>query len=133
MKKKIFLSVLILILLATVATAQEPLRLKLNMLWRFEYLSLLPEKASAVNWKIINELKMQLAPNDDELKLLDLKPTPEGGITGNWEAVQEKEIVFGETAERLIVDKLKELDQKGQLSQNQNLMYEKFVLQKKQD
>ena len=127
--KKMFLPVLILALLATMTvTAQEPLRLKLNALERFEYLALLPEKASLVNWNIINDLKTQLAPNNEELKLLDLKPSETGGINGNWNAVPKKEIVFGESAEKLIADALQKLDREGQLSANQYLIYKQFVL-----
>jgi len=128
MKRMIIIFMMCIVFLTGSAIAQEPVRLKLNMLWRFEYLALLPEKASAINWNIINDLKVQLAPNDEELKLLDLKPAEAGGVIGNWEAVAEKEIVFGETAEKLIVDKLKELDQRGELSINQNSMYKIFVL-----
>jgi len=124
--KKIITFITFLIL--TSLSAQTPLTLKLNMYERFVASSLLPEKASFSEWKIINDLKNELAPTEAELKAIDLKPLPDaGGVTANWGAVKEKEIVFGETTERIIVNALKKLDKESGLLVEHLSLYEKFV------
>lgn len=125
------IAVVLLILLAgTVYAEYIPSKISLSMIERFTILSLLPEKASFADWKIINDLRNELAPNEAERKALDLKPTPDGGVTGNWDAVPDKEIGFGEVAISFVAEALKKLDGENNLSQEHISLYEKFVVNK---
>ena len=126
--KKLFVPVLILILLAATVSAQEPLRLKLNAMERVVIMSMIPEKSSFANLRIYNDLRMELAPNEEEAVLLDAREAPNGGTIANWGAVPEKEITFGQITERLIVDALKKLDEKEELTKEHESLYLKFVL-----
>ena len=124
--------VLCLILLASAAIAEYvPFAAKLNMLERFVAQSLLPKETNFSNWKIINDLKNQLAPTEAELKALEIKADANGGVSGKWDAVPEKEIVFGEITEKIIVDALKELDKHSKLLPEHISLYKKFVLREK--
>ncbi len=118
-----------ILLFSTSLTAEYvPFKVNLSMLERFIVLSLLPEKASFSDWKVINDLKDQLAPNEQERVAIEAKQNPNGSINAKWDAVPEKEIVFGEYTEKLIVEALKNLDAKGNLNINQLSLYRKFVL-----
>ena len=58
-----------------------------------------------------------------------MKPNPEGeGVIANWGDVPEKEIVFGEVAEKMIVDALKALDSQDKLLEEHLTVYQKFVV-----
>jgi len=128
--RKMCLSVLILVLLATmtVSAQYEPFKVKLTMLERAMIMGMIPEKSSFANLKIFTDLKMELAPNTEEAILLDAKEAPGGGTNANWTAVPLKEITFGQITERLIIDALKKLDTENALSQGHASLYEKFVL-----
>ena len=120
---------LITLFVVSVAYAEYvPKVVKLNMLERFVIGSILPKEMSFASWKIINDLRGEIAPTEAEMKTLDMKPNPDGeGVIANWDAVSEKEIVFGEIAENLIVDALKKLDSENKLMQEHLTVYEKFV------
>ena len=98
------------------------------MLERFVIGALLPKETSFANWKILNDLKNQLAGTEEEIKLLGLQEVSGQGITAQWLAVPEKEITFGQVAEKWVVDALKDLDKKEKLLPEQLTIYEKFVL-----
>ena len=123
--------ILILILFTSVVSAQEPERIKLTILERLTLGNLMPKETTFSNWKIFNKLRTELAPDEVEIKALDLKPTQSGGTTGNWDAVPEKEIAFGEMALTYFKNKLKQLDEAGKLTEAHLSLYEKFVLKEK--
>ena len=129
MKNKKTVGLILCLLLAVSANAQyAPLKVKLNVLERFVVETLLPKEASFADWKILGDLREQLALTEEERAKVDLKPTPDGGMTGKWDAVPEKEITFGEITERMIKDALRELDRQGKLLAEHISVYEKFVL-----
>lgn len=126
MKKKVF-TILILSLFSAALFSQTPKNL--NIIERMVVSNLLPNRASFTTWKIVNELRTELAPTEDELKTLNIRPATDGnGVTGNWDKVPEKEIVFGDMALKIIKEALQELDKKGELTENQISVYEKFVV-----
>ena len=130
MKTKTAALMILAFLLSTVAIAEYvPFKVKLNALERLVVGELLPKQTSFANWKVINDLKMQIAPTEEELALLDPKPSPDGtGIVANWEAVPEKEITFGEVTEKMVIDALEKLDSEGKLMPEHLTLYEKFIM-----
>ena len=129
MKRKKVLSILLIALNTNLVAQYAPFEVSLSVLDRIVINELLPKKASFATWKIINDLRNELAPTEAELKQLDLRDNPDGsGVIGNWNAVPEKKIVFGESAQKMIVDALKELDNKGELSSEHLTVYKKFVI-----
>jgi hypothetical protein len=117
------------LILATLLMAEYvPFKVKLNMLERLTVISLLPKETNFANWKIINDLKNQLSPTEKELTILNPQTAENGGLTGNWDAVPEKEITFGEVTEKMVVDALKELDENGKLLAEHLSLYEKFIV-----
>ena len=127
--KRAVSTLLISLFMVSVASAEyTPKVVKLNILERLVIGNMLPKEMSFAAWGIINALRNDLAPTEAEMKALDMKPNPDGeGVIANWDAVSEKEIVFGEIAENLIVDALKKLDSENKLMQEHLTVYEKFV------
>jgi len=107
-------------------------KVKLDIKERIIVGMLLPKEASFAKWKIFNDLRNVLSPTEEEVKTINMKDLPEGGVTANWDAVPEKEIVFGEVAEKAVVDALKKLDAEEKLLPEHISLYEKFVIRKKE-
>ena len=128
--KLIALALCFIMLLSIIAlTAYEPFKVKLNLYERVVAMSLLPKEGSFVTLKIIRELQMELAPTEEEAKLAGLEDLPTGGIkAGDWFAIPEKEIVFGDIAKGLIVDALKKLNETEKLTNDHFTLYEKFII-----
>jgi len=125
---KMFGLVVVLCLVASVVSAEYvPVKVELNLLERLVAGMLLPKETSFANWKILNDIKNQLALTEEETKLLDMQPAENGSVIANWDVVV-KEVTFGEVAEKWIVDALKELDRKEKLLPEQLSLYEKFII-----
>ena len=126
--KKLIAVVIGIMLFTSLAMAEYvPLKVSLNSLERMVLVSLLPKEANFANWKIINDLRIELSPTEEELAILDMKAAPEGGINANWGAVPVKEITFGEAAEKIIADALKDLDSQEKLAPEHVSLYKIFV------
>ena len=125
--KKLIAVVIGIMLFTSVKAEYVPLKVNLNSLERLVVVSLLPKEANFANWKIINDLRIELSPTEEELAVLDMKAAPEGGINANWGAVPVKEITFGEAAEKIIVDALKDLDSQEKLAPEHVSLYKIFV------
>ena len=124
--------VVVLCFLASVAFAEYvPKVVELNYLERLMVLQLLPKEASYIEWKILNDIKLQLSPTEEEIKAVDMKPADNGGVIANWDAVI-KEITFGEVSEKWVVDALNNLDRQKKLIPEQLSLYEKFIVTKKE-
>jgi len=123
------LSILLIALMAFSLSAEYvPLKVSLTALERVVIGMLIPKEASYTTWKILNDLRIEIGFNEAELKTLDMKPNPEGeGVIANWGDVPEKEIVFGEVAEKIIIDALKKLDSESKLPAEYVSVYQKFV------
>ena len=123
------LSILLIALMAFSLSAEYvPFKVSLTVLERLVIGTLLPKETNFTTWKIVNDLKNDIALTESELKTLNMKPNPEGeGIIANWGDVPEKEIVFGEVAEKMIVDALKALDSQNKLLEEHLTVYQKFV------
>ena len=122
--------VLILSLLSF-AKQYEPFRVELTLFERFMVMTLLPPEGSYRTLKIIRELQAELGTTEEEDELAGLYDLPGGGTDAkDWDAVEPKEIVFGDVAKALVVDALKKLDEEEKLRHQHFTLYEKFVLEK---
>jgi len=124
--------VLMILLISSLAIAEYvPFKVKLNMIERLVVDGLLPKETNFANWKIINDLKNQLAPTETEMKNSNMRNNPNGGVLAEWDKVEEKEIVFGEITEKLIINALKKLDSESKLLPEHLSLYEKFIVRLK--
>lgn len=125
----------IVLIVGMIAYAEyEPFKVKLNLFERIVIMALLPVEGSFTTLKIVRDLQMELAPNEEEYKLAGLQDLEGGGINAkDWGAVEEKEIVFGDKAKEIIVNALKKLDDSEKLRQEHFSVYEKFVLEKEKE
>jgi len=127
MRKIVLAVVLALCVLVSVVNAEYvPKTVELNGLERLIAGMLLPKESSFANYKILNDLKNELAFTEEEQKLVDIQPA-NGGVTGKWDLIK-KEITFGETSEKWVVDALKDLDRKEKLLPEHISLYEKFIV-----
>lgn len=121
---------LVMILSLLSFAVYEPFKVELTLFERFIVRTLLPVEGSYSTLKIVWELRMELATTEEENKLAGLEDLPGGGTDADdWDAVEPKEIVFGDITKGLIVDALKKLDKLEKLTQQHISVYEKFVLE----
>ena len=133
----IALILIFVMLISMVAfTAYEPFKVKLGLFDRLVCLALLPAEGSYATLKIVRELQMELAPDEEESKAAGvIDDLLTGGVqaTLGWDKVKDKEIVFGDIAKGMIVAALIKLDKEEKLTQQHVSLYEKFVLGKKEE
>jgi hypothetical protein len=93
---------------------------------RFTIQRILPQEGNFATLKVLNTLKMSLAPSEEEHKKYEIK-TEEGLITWNQLGKEESEIEIGEKATDLIIESLKKLDESKKLTNEHFSIYEKFI------
>lgn len=103
--------------------------MKLNILERIVGIQVINEyqQGNFITLKTIDGLKKKLLVNEDEVKKYDLTIIND---SYNWNPLGNTEFVdfdFTEGETKLIVDKLKELDQKNLLTNNHISLYDKFI------
>ena len=98
--------------------------MKLSLAERFAIQKSLPKEGSFTTLKILNSLRMSLAPSEEEIKEYNIREE-DGRIY--WTELEEKEIEIGEKATDLIVEALKTLDKSNKLTNEHFTIYEKFV------
>jgi len=127
--RKLSLAVIIVLLLGGLCFAEYvPCKVSLNLFERLVVMGLLPAEGNFATLKIVNELKMELAPTEEEYKLAGLTSMKNGGIQAkDWTIVKEKEITLGETAEGIIVNALKKMDKEMKLKNEHMTVYTKFI------
>jgi len=135
MKHLKMLGVLVAVLmLVSVANAEYvPFKVKLNSLERLMVASLLPKESSFADYKILNDLRIELAYTEEEKAAINMKPAENGGVMAQWSAVKEKEITFGATTEKIVIDALVKLDQQEKLLPEHISLYKKFVVREKKE
>ena len=99
--------------------------MKLNLNERFAVLQIIPKEGSFATLKIINDLKLALAPTEAEHKEFGIVTEGEM-LKWNTKGTEEREIKIGEMATDMIVTALKKLDEEKKLTQSQFTIYEKF-------
>jgi len=129
MKRSISLVAVIALLFGGLCFAEYvPCKVSLNLFERLVVLALLPAEGNFVTLKIVNELKMELAPTEEEYQEAGLFAMESGGIQAkDWLAIPEKEIVFGEVSEGIVVKALKKLDKDMKLRAEHMTVYAKFI------
>ena len=100
--------------------------MKLSVLERLLIQSLLPEKGSFTNLKLMRVAREALSFDEDENKALKFV---QDGEQLRWEdnAVGDNEIKIGEVVTEMIKKELKALNDKEELTPAQFTLYEKFV------
>jgi len=96
----------------------------LNILERLTLLSILPKEGDYVTLKILRDLRMALGLTEEELKNWNVVQE-ETRVT--WDENGEAEIPIGEKAMGIIVDRLRDMDEKKQLTDQSVAVYEKFI------
>ena len=99
--------------------------MKLNLNERFAVLQIIPQEGNFATLKIVNDLKLVLAPSETEHKEFEITQDSEM-LKWNLKGNEEREIKMGEKATDLIAEALKKLDEDAKLTQNQFTIYEKF-------
>jgi hypothetical protein len=100
--------------------------MKLYVIDRVSLLSILPEKGDFLTLKIIRQLREELSFSEEEIKALRLT-SANGSVTWNAAADSGKDVQIGEKATDLIVDTLKKINEKKELTQQLFGLYAQFV------
>jgi len=124
--------VAVLMLVSVVNAEYVPFKVKLNSLERLVVGSLLPKESSFANYKILNDLRVELSFTEEEIAALNMKTAENGGVMAQWGAVKEKEITFGATTEKIVIDALVKLDKQEKLLPEHISLYKKFVVKEKE-
>ena len=93
---------------------------------RLSILSILPTKGDFVTLKVLNKLKMGLAPSEKEIKEWGINQDIENKMI-HWEENGEAEIPIGEAATGIIVDSLRDLEKSKNLPIELFEIYERFI------
>ena len=101
--------------------------MKLNIKDRLVLLNTLPPEGNFATLKIVHELKMALAPSEEEAKAIGLVQEAEQ-IRWNPTKDVEKDIPIGKVARGVIETALKRLDAEQKLTPDHLGLYERFVV-----
>lgn len=102
------------------------MKVQLSVLDRLLILNALPAEESIITLRIARELKKELSFSEDELKALNIRDNPKGGLV--WEnTVKEKEFDLGEKASEMIITALKTLSDKKKLTDAHVDLWDKVV------
>lgn len=101
------------------------MKVKLNVLERLTVASLLPEKGSFLNLKLVREAKEVLSFSDKEHKEFGLVNLPNGSI--QWGKDGEKTIVLGDAMTGIVRKALDKMDKDQVLEDRHFSLYEKIV------
>ena len=108
--------------------------MELNVLERIVLIGTLPKEGNFENLRLLRIAKEKISFNEEENKALKFR---QEGDQFKWDSkivddkqvdiIPLKEIDFGETVTKLIVDSLKALNDQGKLTENHFSIYEKFI------
>jgi hypothetical protein len=100
--------------------------MKLSLYERLMLLGMLPREGNYVTLKVLNNLKLSLAPTEEEIKEWGIVVNMEKNQT-TWAINGETEIPIGEKATDIIVAAIKKLDRENKLPMEAMGLYEKFI------
>lgn len=127
--KLIALVLCFVMLLAVIAFAVEPFKVKLTLRERYVVMYLFPQEGSFPTIKAIREIKEELLPSEEETEIAGLEDLPGGGVRAeNWLIVVEKEITFGKITKALVENALKKLDETEKLTEEHFTLFVKFII-----
>ena len=101
--------------------------MKLSIKDRLVLLNTLPPEGNFATLKIVHELKMALAPSEEEAKAIDLVQEA-GQLRWNPTKDVEKDVPIGKVARGVIETALKKLDAEKKLTPDHLSLYERFVV-----
>lgn len=99
--------------------------MKLNVLERVILPNILPTESNYVTYKIVNDLKLQLAFTEEEFVKFEIKTENK---TINWSKSEDKEIEIGVKCKEIIREALTKLDEQGKINNQNSSLYEKFLI-----
>ena len=100
--------------------------MKLTVHERLILPALLPSKEDFLTLRILRKLKEDLSFSEEEHKKLKFRQE-DTQIFWDTKSATEKDIEFGDIATKLIVEKLKSMNEKKELTTEHISLYEKFV------
>jgi hypothetical protein len=103
--------------------------MKLEVGDRIRLLGILPEKGNLLTLKIVSKLREDLSFSEDEHK--EMRILVQGDRIQWADEAKAKKITIGEQAEKIIVDTLKDLDSKEQLTMADIPLWDKFIGEEK--
>ena len=107
---------------------------KLSLKNRIALLNILPHEGNIITLRIIRDLQKTLSFSEAEISDYGITMTQiNDNVQTNWNAAGNKafkNVKIGENAESIIVEKLKELNEKKQLRMSLLDLYERFVEKK---
>ena len=98
----------------------------LTVMERMLLLGALPKEGDITTIKILHDLKQDLSLPEQELKDLEMKQVPGGGLKWKREKEVDKEVEFGPKALEIATDGLKELNKQKKLSEDHLSLWGKF-------
>ncbi len=103
--------------------------MKLTILERFVLPTILPEKGSYANLKLVREVREDLSFTAEEFKLYNIEEHTQGNVTWSLPTSGDpgRDIEFNDVITNLITAKFKEMDQQGSLEDKHISLYEKFI------
>jgi hypothetical protein len=88
-------------------------------------LAILPEQGNLLTLKIVRELREELSFSEDEHKTMNLRTM---GDRIMWDdTAPEKDVEIGDQAKELVGKRLRELDEKDELTMPDLLLWESFI------
>ena len=104
--------------------------MKLTMAERMRLLNVLPESGGIAEIRIANDLRLALAPSEEEYEEYGFFTDEEkpGMLFWNVEAEKEAEIKISKPAKKLIEAALLKVDEEGQVTVDLISLFDKFVI-----
>ena len=101
--------------------------MKFSVLERLSLFPLLPEKGTFLNLKAIRKIREELSIDEDEMKEMEFEQFDDGRLRWDIKKDPNKEIEIPESIKKIIVIKLKEMDESGELEDRHFTLYERFI------
>jgi len=100
--------------------------LALSVSDRLLLLGMLPKEANFVTLRIVRDLQGELSFSEDEIKALNFRDMPSGGI--QWDASGDipKDIELGDAALKTVKDSFTKMDEEGKLTLIHLALHEKL-------
>ena len=108
------------------------MKVKLSVLNRLSIVGLLPETGPIATLRINRELREELSCTEEEYKLCNFRPSPDGKMSWDDTAVPPKEFEFAKGSVREVLaeevkTKLREMEKAGTLKMELISLYEVLV------
>lgn len=101
--------------------------MKLNVLERAVALGIFPEKEDFSTLRTIQDARSKLALSEDEVKNFDFKALDDGKMQWNTKGNEDKDVELSEAAIEILKKKLREMDEKKELTPNHVSLFEKIA------